>query len=261
MQVRPYVSKDLKGIQNLFRQRDVPFNEERFLWKKHCPGQLSLVGVEDEEVIAHYSILPMPLPFGDSSLRAGFAVDGIFHPRKAQLDKIQQMLQVAKMEAQSHGLSLLVGFPNSRMAPVKKFLGWQEWSQVQWVLSKGSCGLKSFKPKSSFFPESPYHTWRWAERKADYWHYQEDDIHAVFGEMGFPARALLWINSENAMWRLARKLPFVCMHMKGDLPEQFTSLESKKETSLLYLPLIPLERIGLAPLWYGESLEGVTLGW
>lgn len=251
MRVRSYAPDDVIGIERLFIDRGLQFDRELFLWKKKAPSVFTWVGVQDDLLVAHYSIIEMPMFPG---IRTGFAVDAIFAKQSSQIPNIAKLLNHALKEVQHSGIGIVIGVPNKRMGPVKRLLGWSPAPLYSWGLSKGTELISN----TVLFDDdsvSAYEQWRWVEVPRRYNGYKESNIvlSGNFKHDGAPylLRYLTsnWqeIEGTYAFSYLRKQLG----NQPPDVEPLFTLLDKDViETSIEW-----------PEVWPMETLEGVVLGW
>ncbi|MDT3427993.1 hypothetical protein J2Z22_003583 [Paenibacillus forsythiae] len=251
MKIRPYVSGDLEGVERLFIEREVLLDRELFLWKKKAPSIFSWVGEKNEAIVAHYSIIEMPLI---QDIRTGFAVDAIFTKHASQIPDIAMMLSHALQEVQLAGLDLIVGIPNQRMSPVKRMLGWTPMPVYYWNISKGRERIsKPFVCCETAF--SDYERWRYKECPRQYTQQRDCGI-VLSGEREYAGTPYL-MRYDCSNWNdIEQTYAFSYLHtnLSGNLPvvqPLYMLLTEKREQASLIWP----------DIWPLETLEGVTLGW
>ncbi|MBU5441007.1 hypothetical protein [Paenibacillus sp. MSJ-34] len=266
MNIRPYIPQDLPGVQALYMERKLAFDREMFQWKKLAPDSYSWIGETEGKIVAHYSIIEMPLL---PSARTGFAVDGIFAKSHGQIAPISQMLNHALHEVRQAGLDVIVSFANEKMGTVKKFLGWKTIGRYCW---KKSSGKKPVTERSGAYPfrvihqedvrySEVYQHWRWDLCPRVYNCIQmKGQIIALFSTEDF--QMILW-EEPSACAQIEEGYSFWYLTVEvGDVLQGYADKNANPDSlEPLYYPLSEEREWKWPVRWPLETVEGVTLGW
>lgn len=256
MMIRPYEPGDIDAVGLLFAERGLIFDRPLFEWKKQAPSVFSWVGVSEGQVVAHYCVIEMPLWAG---VRTGFAVDAIFSKSASTVPNISAMLNQALEECKDAGIDVVIGFANDRMAPLKRFLGWNAAPGYSLQVSYGEQQIDGADGRTrTEFRDSPYDRWRWGKCPRTY--QTSGDLSLIVKPYSETVdEAPLLLRFRTSEWsRLVNRFRFAYWQ-KYETP-------SKPQGQLL-VPLYTWlshdrNKDALWPLiWPMELVEGVTLGW
>jgi hypothetical protein len=240
----------------LFEDRQLIFDHDLFIWKKKAPSVFSWVGEQEGQIEAHYCIIELPLWNG---IRTGFAVDAIFSKKAGTIPDISGICNHALQVAKAAGLDVVIGFPNERMAPIRKMLGWKSAPSYRWEVSKGISPINGTYDMRELAIKSEYESWRWGQCPRSYLATDNGQF-IIAAQDGLNESIPILLRYEKESWQTNYQTHYFSFIEKVN-DEQYSDIK-RIEPLYFWLGNDGMQHtLSWPKVWPLETVEGVTLGW
>lgn len=133
MKIKEVSKKNIPDVLDLFALSDPKHirSNKYYLWRNFCCNfgkAYSYILINDDKIIAHYSILPQIFNYKNNVIKAGLGQQAVVHPEYRNLNNILELVEYSLEKIKENNFDLVYGFPNKNFYLIQDKI--MKWDQI-----------------------------------------------------------------------------------------------------------------------------------